>query len=95
MMPNKPTTLRELEKEFEDNCPWLASTYEEDAKNRKWVWEFFVSYLTSHSTELISKIEGMKKQEWLSNGAMTLPAPGNMQFNQALDQVISFINQEK
>ena len=63
--------------------------------------------LTSHSTELLSKIEGMKKPKYdwskdehgkkcVDGCTYCCYAEGqDIGFNSALDQVISLINQEK
>lgn len=93
MTPNKPTTLREEFRKYYESFPsGDASTGYPDVEQ---LTDWWLDKFSTHSTELVSKIEGMKKQEWLGGGNMILPAPGNMQYNQAIDQVISLINQEK
>lgn len=51
-------TLTQIQEEFDRDCPWLGSTYEQDAKNRKWVSDF----LTQSNLRVLEKVN----KEWMS-----------------------------
>lgn len=44
--------LTQIQEEFDKDCPWLGSTYEQDAKNRKWVSDF----LTQSNQRVLEKV---------------------------------------
>lgn len=100
-MPNKPTTLRE---EFDETVGSriYAVYFHEDKSfsfmsitmDKEELFNWFQSKFTSYSTELLSKIEGMRDSR--EKEPNDIHESGRLVgFNQALDQVISFINQEK
>lgn len=95
-MSNKPTTLRE---EFEKKFPLESAGCDGCHTSQKYqieVMNWWLSKFHSHSTELISKIEGMKCEPATGHPARFNYEPEwYIGFNQALDQVISLINQEK
>jgi hypothetical protein len=87
-MPNKPTTLRELKKEFMDKFPneVIVNGYTKlVAQNAQQISEWWLSKIDSHNTELLQKIEGLPN--YYSN-----PKAKKMVY---LDEVISLINQYK
>lgn len=90
-MPNKPTTLREKIYEI------LKWSFE--VSNERNIAEHKLNeLLISHSTELISKIEGLRLEiDPLSvnkRGHHTNGAHRKIRYNRALDDVIKLINQE-
>ena len=91
-MPNKPTTLRE---EFKKE---LAESLRDRTPDEIANW--WLNKFSSHSTELLSKIEGMRRADAFATSFVRTSTDyqrlgEQMGYNQALDQVISLINQEK
>jgi hypothetical protein len=94
-MPNKPTTLRELKKEFMDKFPneVIVNGYTKlVAQNAQQISEWWLSKIDSHNTELLQKIEGIKQQ--CISGDICRDCPHDHRI-EVLDEVISLINQEK
>lgn len=50
--------LTQIQEEFDKDCPWLGSTYEQDAKNRKWVSDF----LTQSNQRVLEKVKEILKK---------------------------------
>lgn len=93
---NKPTTLRELKEEFWKKVKFVnpQDITSEDVGivsdgNVDWLIE---KVLTSHNTELIKKIEGLKENNTI---AYDYGSDGAYCYEKALDEVINLINQEK
>lgn len=100
-MPNKSTTLRE---EIRTRLTYATGEYIFDDLDR--VCDSIIDFLTSHNTELLQKIEGMRKDvEPLENlEGIKLNDVGIKRFvtvscdhrqNAVLDKVINLIKQEK
>lgn len=101
-MPNKPTTLREWEKEFDEkfvvksNAGTGLLRYTDADKIKSFLNSAIDKCLTSHNTELLQKIEGLRKvfdpetAEGMYHDFVAVDG-----YNQALDEVISLINQNK
>lgn len=103
-MPNKPTTLREeFDNKFEltrhgivEKRPsYLGNNYHDDFNI---VADWWLDKFSTHSTELLSKIEGLRLEiDPLSvnkRGHHTNGAHRKIRYNRALDDVIKLINQE-
>lgn len=88
-MPNKPTTLREEWKKYvidNDNFESYDIRYFQEVIAIWWLDKF-----SSHSTELVKELERARKySKHMSKTEVFIEG-----YNQALDQVISIINQEK
>lgn len=92
-MTNKPTTLREEFEEYIDSRARFDHIKEEDL-------DLIADFFLSHNTELVRKIEGMRKK--IGGDTYCITCGGHlgagecdcMGFNQALDEVISLIKQE-
>lgn len=95
-MPNKPTTLIE---KFKKKFPGLYLVDSWEMQEGTQPYTAIYNFFTSHNKELLSKIEGMRKKvEWLETTDITKAltrGSQNFGYNQALDEVISLINQEK
>lgn len=105
-MPNKPTTLREsLLKEFDQlfveakNHRGGRFVREEAEKLESFIVSAIDKFLTSHNTELLQKIEGLRLEiDPLSvnkRGHHTNGAHRKIRYNRALDDIIKIINQDK
>lgn len=89
----------ELDEIFEDMNSYTGEKLREDE-----LFDRVLDFLTSHNTELLQKIEMMKIQYIWDNGACTECGYDTMDeevihpckaYNQALDEVINLINQQK
>ncbi|HRF71054.1 MAG TPA: hypothetical protein PKV66_06465 [Candidatus Pelethenecus sp.] len=102
-MPNKPTTLRELREK------WLDFWYKESQNcEQKYLTPdthgIIIDFLTSHSTELLRKIEGLKNSKKMRERSLISPLESyriddqEYGFNQALDDLLASLednNNEK
>lgn len=90
-MPNKPTTLREeFEKEWKDS---FAGGDMHNWERGQEVADWWLSKFTSHSTELLQKIEEL--ETWRCTD-MGLKSEDYVVIRKdALDEVISIISQNK
>ncbi len=102
-MPNKPTTLRESELESVLVSLFaIHQTKDPDNIVRECMESVLKTYtdrvLTSHNTELLQKIEGLRLEiDPLSvnkRGHHTNGAHRKIRYNRALDDIINLINQE-
>ena len=114
-MPNKPTTLRELEESLLDllhetiqHTPITISETDGSEYTRGYIhYQDMVvetvreiepklkDFLTAYSTELLRKIEELRKLKQTIGGVPSYFTEKDKGYNQAIDDVISFINQEK
>lgn len=99
-MKDNQTTLRELREK------WLDFWYKESQNCEQTYLTpdthgIILDFLTSHSTELLQKIEGLKNSKKMRERSLISPLESyriddqEYGFNQALDEVINIINQEK
>lgn len=80
----------------EKDREWDGGGYEEN--EYRFLDEYIESLLTSHNTELVQKIEGMKKELILFDRKYIKAEEQDEKtkiYNQALDEVIKLINQDK
>ncbi len=87
-------SLSDITTNNDTSRPLKGDIYFDGIETEQWILNFFLSHLTSHNTELLRKIEGLRKDRTYDKKDSVWDTH-KIAFNQALDQVINIINQEK